>query len=660
MAHLIPATPLRESSNEAVRVFHVLKRLPERLIVSQRLPRLHGPGPDFWLVDDNRVLFLAVSSATQREADRMLQPALFGSTAVVPGLEEEALLGAFCADVGRDIPTAILFPNVTQKQLEAVRPANAWATWVGKELLSPAVFESWLNGRWSEPFEPTELNQLRERLTPEVVVPTEFTVRQPVERNTEAALQRFLLDYNQEQALKMDLDLPLAAHNKVREFHLRLINGVAGSGKSLIVLYRAHLLRRLFPRKRILVLTHNRALIYDLRRRYGRLSGEDERVDMYTFMGWCRQLWPADKAWRDIIRHRDREELATQIWHRRLRDTAVSVRMFLSEIDWTKDRLLFDEEAYVAADRTGRGFGLVASMRRRMYAAMVAYQDALQKRQLMDWGDVPRQLWRFWQQWDVALPRYDFILVDEAQFFAPIWFELIKGSLSPETGHLFLVADPSQGFLQRGQSWLASGLAVRGRVHRLNKSYRTTREILDFATLLYRTRLPEDDDEIVVPDMWQMPHGVVPILVPLTSRQDEITRVLNEIRQLIEQGVPKEHILVIHANYADVGQIVRRLNRMLGVGTAVDPSQVDANKQIRVCSLNAATGLESPIVFVMGVHDLYEKEHSLRLSEEERLELIRDNTRKLYMAVTRAGQRLVLTYVGQLPPSLKQNRTNTL
>jgi hypothetical protein len=27
-------------------------------------------------------------------------------------------------------------------------------------------------------------------------------------------------------------------------------------------------------------------------------------------------------------------------------------------------------------------------------------------------------------------------------------------------------------------------------------------------------------------------------------------------------------------------------------------------------------------------------------------ELIRDNTRKLYMAITRAGQRLVLTYVG--------------
>jgi hypothetical protein len=34
--------------------------------------------------------------------------------------------------------------------------------------------------------------------------------------------------------------------------------------------------------------------------------------------------------------------------------------------------------------------------------------------------------------------------------------------------------------------------------------------------------------------------------------------------------------------------------------------------------------------------------------------MIRDNTRKLYMAATRAGQRLVITYVGELPDALKE------
>lgn len=57
----------------------------------------------------------------------------------------------------------------------------------------------------------------------------------------------------------------------------------------------------------------------------------------------------------------------------------------------------------------------------------------------------------------------------------------------------------------------------------------------------------------------------------------------------------------------------------------------------------------------MGAHELYEQEQSIRLADEERAELIRDTTRKLYMAITRAGQRLVITYVGPLPEMLMQS-----
>jgi len=82
------------------------------------------------------------------------------------------------------------------------------------------------------------------------------------------------------------------------------------------------------------------------------------------------------------------------------------------------------------------------------------------------------------------------------------------------------VADASQGFLKRGQSWLAGGLAVHGRVHRLTKSYRTTREIFDFAALLYRIRLPEGEEGIVPPDVWHMPRDALTVIIPLASKQD--------------------------------------------------------------------------------------------------------------------------------------------
>ena len=98
------------------------------------------------------------------------------------------------------------------------------------------------------------------------------------------------------------------------------------------------------------------------------------------------------------------------------------------------------------ADRTGRGFALAESMRHKVYEAMEAYHKALYGEQLLDWGDVPRQMWRLIQSGQAKPPTYDVILVDEAQFFAPIWFEIIKMILKPATSHLFLVADPSQGF----------------------------------------------------------------------------------------------------------------------------------------------------------------------------------------------------------------------
>lgn len=58
--------------------------------------------------------------------------------------------------------------------------------------------------------------------------------------------------------------------------------------------------------------------------------------------------------------------------------------------------------------------------------------------------------------------------------------------------------------------------------------------------------------------------------------------------------------------------------------------------------------------FLVGLRVLFEEEQSIRLSYDEREDIIRDNTRKVYMAATRAGQRLIFTYVGDLPGMLEQ------
>jgi hypothetical protein len=659
MATIVPNNPVGALPPEIARVFRLLKRLPdEHYAVWMRLAPASEAGPHFWVRHaSGRSLLITVSLATAQQARNARQASLFAGDTEPFGVAEQNALKEFvgalgtpsCPIAGEQLPGTVLFPNVPAADLEQALPAERvlGIDWAGREALAPEEFAGFIETRLGAALSHTQTDALRAAFTPEVVVPAALTVRQPLHRDTSARLADYLLSYAQERVLKTDLDLPDEAQSASADLGLQLVSGVAGSGKSLLILYRARLLRQFFPAKKVLVLTHNRPLIRDLQARYARLSGGDTQVEWRTFHGWCQAHWPADELPPRPIGERRRSPIVTDAWREHLADTAISEGMLRDEIDWFKDRLLHSRQDYLAADRSGRGFGLTEALRNRMFEAISAYRRAMAEQGLADWGDVPRRLWLALQQGRVAIEPYDFILVDEAQFFAPIWFEILKRVLTP-LGRMFLVADPTQGFLRRGQSWLASGLNVRGHTARLDRCYRTTREILEFASRMYQLRLPGDEEAIVAPNVQHMPGGLPPRLIALDSEQDEAAQVVNEIRALHERGVPLDQVLVLHADWQGAERMLGRLRREFGA-VAADPKTSAVGRALRICTLNAATGLESPIVFVMGTHRLYEAEQSVRLSAEERAELIRDNTRKLYMAFTRAGQRLAITYVGDLP-----------
>jgi len=113
-------------------------------------------------------------------------------------------------------------------------------------------------------------------------------------------------------------------------------------------------------------------------------------------------------------------------------------------------------------------------------------------------------------------------------------------------------------------------------------------------------------------------------------------------------------LLLLHVNGQGVQALIQAINHRLGKNTAIDPKDTYPGDYVRVTTLNAGAGLESPIVFLVGLRELFEEEQSIRLSDDEREEIIRDNTRKVYMAATRVGQRLVFTYAGDLPEMMKK------
>lgn len=662
MAHILPDSPPQVLPPAVLRAFRALKALPDKFYIWHHLAPWEANSPDFLVItSEGHAVLIKISSANAAQTSVAAQFLLLEKERVALGQAEAQILKNFIE--GSKLPeeqlveTLVIYPNIPDEQVQASRweRGDGEPAWAGKELLHvEAAPETWEALFPSRPLDPLWLEKIRQKFSPEVVVPSNMTVRLQMERRLEAGLTDYLLDYDQEAAVKADLDLFNEGQSLANDFRLNIINGVAGSGKTLILLYRLRLLHHLYPDKRILVLTHNRPLIHDMQSRFTRLEGRDEElIEWRTFNAWCYHHWPKRPAWVDPLDRGPREKAVEETWSRHLQGSDITEKMLLTELDWFKDQLPMNREEYLRADRRGRGFGLTQEQRQLVFVAMQDYQNTLTKRGTRDWGDVPRQMWVLLEKGRVELPQYDIVLVDEAQFFAPLWMHLIRRALRPQNSHLFVVADPTQGFLGRGASWKSLGLEARGHSHQLKLSYRTTREIMQFATLLYRLRVPgEADEDILVPDLLNMPGGAFPEIILLPSPQDEIMRVANEVEGFVKNGFPREHLLLLHSEGYGVNSLISAIEQRLGKGTAMDPKHTFPGNYVRVTTLNAGAGLESPIVFLVGLRDMFEAEQSLRLSDEERESLIRDNTRKLYMAATRAGQRLVLTYSGELPEVL--------
>ncbi len=658
MAHILPETPPSIVPTEVLKTFKALKKLPDTFFIWHHLAPWVPHAPDFLIIThDQKALLVKVSAASDTEISPAAQMLLINDRCPRLGHQENAVLRGFLdtLELPPDMPleSLVVFPNIRHKDVleSRLKRSPTDPHWAGRELLIGEADLSWEMFLPDRPMERLWLEKLRRAFTPETIVPPSLTTRRPPAEKNIAGLADFLLDYDQEGALKADLELDPDGDQLASDFRLNIVNGVAGSGKTLILLYRLRLLYHLYPHKRFLVLTHNKPLRKDLESRFYRLEGKlPENIEWHTFFSWCHALWPKDQAWGSPVSQTQRAALILQIWESDLQDTALTPYKLQSEIDWIKDQQPLTKARYLKSDRRGRGFGLTLEQRQRLWRAYQAYQADLAQKKALDWGDIPQRLWGWMKKGELTLPSYDAILIDEVQFFAPLWLDLIKRALKPGSGHLFLVADPTQGFLGRKTTWKSMGVDARGRTSQLQRSYRTTQEIMQFATLFYRNRLPDERDaDILAPNLLAMPTGAFPQVIQVASAQDEIARVANEVTAFLTGGFPRKDLYILHANHRGAQALIEAINHRLGPHTAMEPKDSYPGNYVRVTTINAGAGLESPIVFLVGLRTLFEEEQSLRLGDDERQEIIEANTRKVFMAATRAGQRLVFTYVGVLP-----------
>ncbi len=653
-------------SGRDVQIKRVLNELDDAHVVRRALRG--GSGATDFFVQHREKGWLAVSIEDARFAE--IDPAqLFASaqqSQFAQRLSELRGLGAEFHASGFPMESLVLLWNCTNEEVAALTKAflashgvrmvaKARFAELGAKLISRGlalISREWEHGLFSAYF-------------PEAEIPAACTIRRSFHRDNSAKLEPTFLDIQQEWASKLDLEMPPDQASVAGDFSVRLINGVAGSGKTLIAVNRALLLAELFPTQRLLLLIHNTPIVADLNERLHRAHrGLPANLEICTFFGWAHQLWRCvfntpprmlgPQRVQDIIK-RLRAKWSD------IKQTDVQI---LDEMDFINQSLLTDQAGYSAASRAGRGSALRPTERTALWQLYLSVTHELAKSQQLMWSALPLNL-SLANTRHEHLQKFHHILVDEAQFFAPSWLRLVKLSLTAN-GQLFLCADPNQGFMKSRLSWKSAGIDVIGRTKKLRRSYRTTRAILEAATGVLDALgsvAGTDKDDYLEPDFDGMDAGTPPTLLYVDSPQDAIERLTNELAAIYDtQNTPMAAALVIYGDNIAKKPLHERLNNYFD--GHVWWFNEDAQKKLpphgyghdylRMASVDTATGLEGAIVFLLGVEHLFLDALMPGITDDERAASLEARSRKLYMAMTRAGQRLVVISSQRLPAPMER------
>lgn len=491
---------------------------------------------------------------------------------------------------------------------------------------------------------------------PEAEIHPGSTTRRLFRRDNSASLGKYFLDYNQEWAAKLDLSAPQEQTETSQDFALRLVNGVAGSGKTLIAISRALLLAEMHPDQKVLVMIHNTPVVADIKAKLMRTRGSlPENLEISTFYAWASAQWKrVHGGLHRICVYAHEVEALIGRCRSQWPELTPSNALLVEELDFINENLLENLEDYIKANRAGRGFALREKERSAVWALYetVTKHFASAAKQTMLWSAKPRDICLTKNH--SKLEKVDHVLIDEAQFFRPSWFQAVRLSMR-ENGSLFLCADPNQGFLGSRLSWKSVGLEVAGRTKKLHRSYRTTQAILSAATQILQQHAKGDTDDYLQPDLAGMEPGVAPVFLQCASVQDTIEKLINEIRDALHAGaLTPSDLLVIYGDHIDPFALYRQLGKAFGEDavwwfnkseTKSKPPKAYNREYLRMTSVESATGLEAGVVFLLGMERLVSNvtlnTSSAQASEETTVTLERQ-ARKLYMAMTRAGQSLVL------------------
>ncbi|GAA4957395.1 ATP-dependent helicase [Yinghuangia aomiensis] len=462
------------------------------------------------------------------------------------------------------------------------------------------------------------------------------------------------------------------------------VSGGPGTGKTIVALHRVkHLVDNLPPGRNrpILLTTFNRNLAADLRTRLVALGGPETsaRVDIVNI----------DQLATKVVREAD-----TGTVKRRINDKSAlgEWRTFLVEADedrWEAE-FLHDEwnqvilgqavhtrSEYFRARRAGRGRSLARADRAEIWALVERFTQRLDRlgvethaqiaeRAAMLETERKAKIDRRQQQLEAPGPanihtesgsgawlryRYRHIVVDEAQDMSAAHWKLMRAMVPAAPNDLFLVGDTHQRIYDHQVTLGSLGVNIRGRSSRLTLSYRTTREILQWAQGVVDGVRYDDLDGGVddIKGYRSVLHGELPIRRGLATQAQERDAVADQIEAWSD--VRRADIAVCVPTNEMAAAVAQRLMERGIPATEITRDGPTGDEGVHIGTMYRFKGLEYRRMIVAGVSEGLVPRAAVdvwagRDAARHARELLRARS-LLFVAATRARDALAVFWHGE-------------
>jgi superfamily I DNA/RNA helicase len=298
-----------------------------------------------------------------------------------------------------------------------------------------------------------------------------------------------------------------------------------------------------------------------------------------------------------------------------------------------------------------------AEIARIISRVCVSLQEHMKIQGLRDYVDQILDTISFFKKNPHLVPKFEHILIDEYQDVNAMQIELLDLLISGSKPNVFAVGDPRQSIF----GWRGSDIRYIMRfdekhpgcesIH-LVKNYRSAEKIVDFMNHSIRN--------MKVPDLESAGKGEAAIKMrDFDSEEDEQIFVLDRIKELLAE-IPGDEIFVLARTNRQLGEMSQKLkacNIPHVVKTDELKKPVNGNMgDITLATIHAIKGLEARAVFVLGCNEL---NFPCKASDHPVIELVKlgmqdydkeeEEKRLFYVAISRAKEKLFLTYSGKKP-----------